>query len=151
VPVIVYSSSTNTYVSYLAAWTASATEVYRLPTNLSNATSLAWAGASRLFVMGGTGLFDVTLATPLASSTSTMSYLETSSTSQHAVAVTSANSPRIVINHGSTLESVWPHPGSNFWDRLDLGATDSGRIDAVVDATDATRACFFRAGKLVLY
>jgi hypothetical protein len=38
-----------------------------------------------------------------------------------------------------------------FWDRFDLGATDSGRIDAVVDGNGDTRACFFRAQKLVLY
>jgi PKD repeat protein len=151
-PVSVYASSTNSYASYLAAWTTSATEVYRLTTAaLTTATSLTWAGPSRLLIMGGTGLFDVTLAAPLANSTATMSYLETSSTSQHAVAVTSTSSPRIVVNHGSTLESVWPHPGSTFWDRLDLGATDNGRIDAAVDASDDTRACFFRAGKLVLY
>ncbi len=80
-----------------------------------------------------------------------MSYLETASTSQHAVAATTTGEPRIVINHGSTLESVWPMSTPGFWARFDLGATDSGRIDAAVDANNDTRACFFRAGKLVLY
>jgi hypothetical protein len=149
-PVTIATSSSGA-VSYLATWTAGATEIFNLPRSLTSATSLAWAGSSRLLVMSGSGLVDVALASPLANSTAVVSYLETSGTQQHAVAITSTGEPRLVINHGSGLESVWPHAGTHLWDRWDLGVTDSGRIDAVVDSNGDTRACFFRAGKLLLY
>ena len=93
----------------------------------------------------------MTSSTPLSATTARMSYLETSQTSQHAIAATTTGEPRIVINHGSTLESVWPLATPGFWARSDLGPTDSGRIDAAVDGNGDTRACFFRAQKLLLY
>ena len=153
-PMEIYGSLNGGYYDYLASWNGTATELLPLSSplpGLSTASSFAWAGGSRLFLLGGTGLYDVSVAAPLNSSTALVSYLETSSTQQHAVAATSTGEPRIVINHGSKLESVWPMSTPGFWDRLDLGATDSGRIDAAVDSNNDTRACFFRAGKLVLY
>lgn len=153
-PMMANGSATNGYVSYLASWNGTATELFPLSTplpGLSSASSFAWAGTSRLFLLGGTGLYDVSVASPLNTSTAMVSYLETTSTQQHAVAASSTGEPRLVINHGSTLESVWPMSTPGFWNRLDLGATDPGRIDAAVDSNNDTRACFFRAGKLVLY
>ncbi len=153
-PMEIYGSGNGAYLDYLASWNGTATELLPLNTplpGLSLASSFAWAGSSRLFLLGGTGLYDVSVASPLSSSTALVSYLEVSSTQQHAVAATSTGEPRIVINHGSTLESVWPMSTPGFWSRLDLGATDPGRIDAAVDSNNDTRACFFRAGKLVLY
>lgn len=154
-PLSVYGSLTGgSYASYLASWNGTGTELFSLGGSLpglTTASSFAWAGNARLYLLGGTGLFDLSLASPLASSSARMSYLEASSTTQHAVAATSTGEPRIVINHGSTLESVWPQSTPGFWNRLDLGATDSGLIDVAVDSAEETRACFFRAGKLVLY
>jgi hypothetical protein len=149
-----YGSTLGNYQSYLTAWNGTTSELFVLGGSLpglTDASSFAWGGSSRLYLLGGTGLFDITLGTPLSASSARMSYLEISSTSQHAVAATTSGEPRIVINHGSTLESVWPMGTPGFWDRFDLGATDSGRIDAVVDGNGDTRACFFRAQKLVLY
>ncbi|MFZ5439062.1 MAG: PKD domain-containing protein [Myxococcota bacterium] len=149
-----YVSTSTVTGSYLASYDGTATEVFSLGgalPGLTTASSLAWAGTNRLYLLGGTGLFDITVGAPLSSSSARMSYLEASTTSQHGVAATSTGAPRIVINHGSTLESVWPLSTPGFWDRFDLGATDSGLIDAAVDGNDDTRACFFRAGKLVLY
>ncbi|MDP3154525.1 MAG: PKD domain-containing protein [Archangium sp.] len=154
-PLQVYTSSANSYVSYLVSWNGSVVELFRLDTTplpgLTDASSFAWAGGSRLFLLGGSGLFDFALGTPLSATTARMSYLETSQTSQHAIAATTTGEPRIVINHGSTLESVWPLSTPGFWARSELGPTDSGRIDAAVDGNGDTRACFFRAQKLVLY
>ena len=154
-PTEVYASGTGgSFLPYLASWNGTAGEVFSLGAplaGLSSFSSFAWAGTSRLYLLGGTGLFDFALGAPLASTTATMSYVETAATAQHAVAASSTGEPRLVINHGSTLESVWPQATPGFWNRLDLGATDSGRIDAAVDSNDDTRACFFRAGKLVLY
>jgi PKD repeat protein len=148
------STSGGSFVPYLVSWNGTVNEVKSLGSplpGLSQASSFAWAGASRLFVLGGTGLYDFGLSSPLSASTAAVSYVETSSTSQHAVAATASGEPRLVINHGSTLESVWPQATPGFWNRVDLGATDPGRIDAAVDANGDTRACFFRAGKLVVY
>jgi PKD repeat protein len=154
-PIQLYTSTTGGgYLSHLAIWNGSASEVVSMAGALpgfSAATSLAWAGTGRLLALGGTGLFDIAVGSPLATSTARMSYVEVSATSQHAVATTSTGEPRLVINHGSTLESVWPDGIPGFWRRFDLGPTDSGRIDAAVDSNNDTRACFFRAGKLVLY
>lgn len=154
-PLVLYGSTNGSYQSYLTGWNGTTSELFQLSGSmlpgLSEASSFAWAGGSRLYLLGGTGLFDLALGAPLSTTTARMSYLEISSTSQHAVAATPSGEPRIVINHGSRLESVWPMGTPGFWDRFDLGATDSGRIDAVVDGNGDTRACFFRAQKLVLY
>jgi hypothetical protein len=152
-PIEAYVSS---YQSYLAAWNGTATEVFQLSgpgglPSLTDASSFAWGGGTRLYLLGGTGLFDFALSSPLSTTMARMSYLETSTTSQHAIAATTSGEPRLIINHGSTLESVWPMSTPGFWAREDLGAADSGRIDAAVDGNGDTRACFFRAGKLVLY
>ncbi len=139
---------------YLATWTSAATDFVSLSAGglggLTTATSLTWSAAGRLFLLSGSGLLDVQVASPLAGSTAKRSYLETTTTGQQAVAADSSGAPRIVINHGATLESVRAGPGG-FWTREDLGATDSAIIDAVVDGSGDTRACFFRAGKLMLY
>ncbi len=153
-PVYAYGSPSTADADYLVTWTPTATAFKSLSggglPGLSAATSLAWSGAGRLFMLSGTGLLDVALASPLSATTARHSYVEVSGTGQHAVAATAAGAPRLVVNHGATLESVWPDTRS-FWERADLGATDPGRIDAAVDAAGETRACFFRAGKLVLY
>lgn len=154
-PLQVYTSSTSSYVSYLVSWNGTLVEMFQLDTTplpgLTEASSFAWAGSTRLFLLGGSGLFDLELGTPLNTTTARMSYLETSQTSQHAIAATTSGEPRIVINHGSNLESVWPLSTPGFWARSELGPTDAGRIDAAVDGNGDTRACFFRAQKLVLY
>jgi hypothetical protein len=147
-------NSTTTSGDYLATWTSAATEV--LPVSggalggLTQATSLAWSAAGRLFMLSGNGLLDVQLASPLSGSTTRRSYLETAGTGQQAVAVDASGAPRIVINHGSTMESV-KADAQGFWTREDLGATDVSVIGAAVDGAGDTRACFFRAGKLMLY
>lgn len=152
-PMIINGSTTSGSASFLATWNGSTSEVFPLAgtLGLTPATSLAWGSTTRLFVLPGTGLVDVSVTSPLASSTARVSYLETSGTQQQAMAVTASGEPRLVINHGTGLESVWPAGTPGFWQRFELGPTDPGRIDAAVDSDGQTRACFFRAGKLVLY
>jgi hypothetical protein len=55
-----------------------------------------------------------------------------------------------VANHGGELEVHWA-ASDGFWRRLELGAADPGLIGVSVDGQDLTRACFVRAGKLMLY
>ncbi|MHB8872317.1 MAG: PKD domain-containing protein [Myxococcaceae bacterium] len=148
-PMYLYGS-TGTTGHYLTTWTPTAMAYRSLSSGLTGATSLAWAAPGRLFALSGTGLLDIAIAAPLSASTVSRSYVEVSGTGQHAVATAVGGEPRLVINHGSELESIRPGPGA-FWSREGLGATDTGVIDAVVDSAGNTRACFFRAGKLLLY
>lgn len=121
-----------------------------LPLATSGRTSLA-VTTGRAFVVSGAGLHDVAAATPWSASTSRLSFTEGVSTTQHAVALDAAGRPRVVANLGGSLEALTPTATEDYWTFQDLGATDSGLIDAAVDGAGATRACFFRAGKLVLY
>jgi hypothetical protein len=57
----------------------------------------------------------------------------------------------VLTNRGSTLESVTPRMADDYWVYEDLGATDTGTVDVAVDGAGDTRACFFRAGRLLLY
>lgn len=49
------------------------------------------------------------------------------------------------------LESVTPRASDDYWTYENLGATDTGLVDVAVDGAGDTRACFFRAGRLLLY
>jgi len=146
------SGGTNPSGSYLASWTPTTVAFASLSSfpALTSSTSVAWRGPGQLLMMSGGGLLDVQVGSPLSTSVVQNSYVETSSTSQHAVAADASGAPWLAVNHGSTLEVV--HTGArNFWERENLGATDSAVIDATMDGADAFRVCFFRAGKLLLY
>jgi PKD repeat protein len=136
--------------SYLVAWTPTATATLALP-DLGGGRTSMWANSpTRAYAVSSTGVFDLGLAPVFTSSTQRQSLVETFSTSQHAVAADAAGLPRLVVNHGGELESVWAGP-DGFWRRFELGAADSGLIDVAVDAANETRACFVRAGKLMVY
>ncbi|MDP1921965.1 MAG: hypothetical protein Q8L14_37335, partial [Myxococcales bacterium] len=149
-PVAGYSVSTGSSSSQLVSWTSASTTSVQLPP-LTGRTSMTLQGTSRLYALGGNGVMDVQLSTPLSGSTLRTSLVETFSTTQHAIATDAAGLPRLVVNHGSTLEVVRPAGSPGFWDWLELGPADSGLIDVSVDGADDTRACFVRAGKLMLY
>lgn len=140
--------SSATPASGIGALTGTTAEALTL--TFSGRTSLAANAAGHLFSMSGLGLHDVTPGAPFSSSTAQLSLVQASNTNQHAVAIDAAGRPRVVTNRGSTLESVTPGVG-DYWTYEDLGATDSAIIDADVDGAGATRACFFRAGRLLLY
>ena len=149
-PAIDYTTGTNS--SQLVAWTAAAGRSSVATSNsLSTRTSLALASSTRLYALGGFGVMDVTLASTFSSSTMQRSLVETFTTSQHAMAADAAGLPRLVVNHGSTLEVVRSLGSPGFWEWLELGPADPGLIDASVDGANETRACFVRAGKLMLY
>lgn len=139
------SSAPNAGLGKLTGTTAEA-----LALSTSGRTSLA-VTSGRAFVVSGAGLHDVAVAMPWSASTSRLSFTEGVSTTQHAVALDGAGRPRVVANLGGTLEALTPTATEDYWTFQDLGATDTGLIDADVDGAGATRACFFRAGKLVLY
>ena len=146
-PVSGYSAGTQ-YL--LVSWTAGGTTTASLP-SLPGRASIALAGPSRLYALSGNGVMDVQLSTPLSASTLRTSLVETFSTTQHAIATDAAGLPRLIVNHGSTLEVVRSAGSPGFWDWLELGPADSGLIDVSVNGADETRACFVRAGKLMLY
>jgi PKD repeat protein len=139
------SSAPNAGLGKLTGTTAEA-----LALSTSGRTSLA-VTSGRAFVVSGAGLHDVAAAMPWSASTSRLSFTQGVSTTQHAVALDAAGRPRVVANLGGTLEALTPTATEDYWTFQDLGATDTGLIDADVDGAGATRACFFRAGKLVLY
>lgn len=143
-------SSTASFRRYLVGWTASATSTVILPSTGGGRASLWATGSSRAYLLSGVGVHDLTLSTQLSATTIRQSLVETFSTTQHAIAADSAGLPRLVVNHGNELESVWAGP-DGFWRRVELGNADSGLIDVAVDAANETRACFVRAGKLMVY
>jgi PKD repeat protein len=144
------TSFSNGTRSDLISWTPAATATLAIP-NLTGGRTSLWAHSpTRAYAVSGAGVFDLGLAPVFTSSTQRQSLVETFSTSQHAVAADAAGLPRLVVNHGGELESVWAGP-DGFWRRFELGAADSGLIDIAVDAANETRACFVRAGKLMVY
>jgi len=139
-------------VNLLGAWkSGSAAQALTLPANLSGTRiSTAWAPAGPL-VLSATGLHRVVLATPVSASTVTVSAVESFSLSQFSVAADSGGAPRLAFVHGGQLEVV-RRGTDNYWSRTEnLGQVDAGEIDAAMDGADETRACFFRAGKVLLY
>ncbi len=144
-----YTTSPN---SQLVGWTSAAgRSSVSFPNSVNGRTSLAVASPTRLYALGGFGVMDVSLASTFASSTMQRSLVETFSTTQHAIAADAAGLPRLVVNHGSTLEVVRSMGSPGFWEWHELGPADSGLIDVSVDGANETRACFVRAGKLMLY
>jgi hypothetical protein len=136
----------------LVAWTpTSRASVALAPQGLSGRQSLSLAGANRLYLLGGDGLLDVSLAASFPSTTMTRSIVETFLTSQHVVATDAAGLPRLLVNHGATLEVVRPAGSPGFWEWTELGPAQAGLVDVSVDGANETRACFVRAGKLMLY
>lgn len=136
----------------LGAWkSGSAAQALALPANLTGTRiSTAWAPAGPL-VLSANGLHRVVLANPVSASTVSLSAVESFTLSQFSVAVDAGGAPRLAFTHGGELEVA--RPGTdNYWSRTEnLGEVDSGAIDAVVDGAGETRACFFRAGKVLLY
>jgi PKD repeat protein len=144
------AASTGNASWFLVSWTGSATSTVSIP-SVPGRTSMTLASPSRLYALGGNGVMDVQLSMPLSASTLRTSLVETFSTTQHAIATDAAGLPRLVVNHGSTLEVVRAAGSPGFWNWLELGPADSGLIDVSVDGADDTRVCFVRAGKLMLY
>jgi hypothetical protein len=147
-PVETFDDMTFSRTRQLVSWATgmgSATTVSALSGRVSLATS-----ATRLYALEAGGLWDVALNPTFSSSTSRRSLVETFSSSQLSVAMDSGGQPRLVVRHGSDLESVWAGP-DGFWRRLELGGIDTGWVDVDVDAANDTRACFVRAGRLMVY
>jgi PKD repeat protein len=136
------------FTQVLIGWSGTAGAFFQLPAGVGRSSLVRFN--DRLYALGANGVWDVALNATFASSTSRRSLVEMFSTTQHAAAVDAAGLPRLVVNHGGELESVWSDAGG-FWSRVDLGAADPGLIDASVDGADQTRACFVRASKLMLY
>ncbi len=149
-PIVGTDSISGNSRNFLIGWTPAATSVVTLPSTGGGRASLWAASSTRAYLLSGVGVHDIALAASLSSSSVRQSLVETFSTTQHAIAADSAGLPRLVVNHGDELESVWAGP-DGFWRRLELGRADSGLIDVAVDGANETRACFVRAAKLMIY
>jgi PKD repeat protein len=149
-PVYGYITSVG-YRYLLVAWTAAATSSLQLNTTLSGRTGAELSSAQRLLLVSSSGVLDVSLAPTFSSSTSTLSRVELSGTTQHAITTDQSGWPRLVVRHGSDLEVVRSLGAPGFWEWTWLGPVDSGVLDVSVDGANETRACFIRAGNLMLY
>lgn len=135
----------------LNAWTSGGVSSLTSPSAFGARTSLALAGPGRLLTVSSSGVLDVTLAAAFASSTATRSTIETFSAGQVAIAADQAGLPRVLVAHGGALEHLTATANPAFWEREELGPVDVGLLDVSVDGANATRACFIRAGRLMLY
>ncbi|MBL8915978.1 MAG: PKD domain-containing protein, partial [Archangium sp.] len=142
--------STFNYAYRLVAWTSAATAAINTNT-LSSRIGMALSSPSRVLMMSGTGVLDVSLSATFSASTFTLSPVELSGTSQHAIAADSNGWPRLLVRHGSDLEAVRSLGAPGFWSWTELGSISNGVIDASVDGANETRGCFIRAGNLMLY
>lgn len=142
--------TTFNYAYRLVAWTSTATA--SIPTStLTSRVGMAMSSPTRALMLSGTGVIDVTLNPTFTSSTTTLSAVELSGTSQHAIAADSNGWPRLFVRHGAELEAVRSLGAPGFWSWQELGAISDGVIDVSVDGANETRGCFIRAGNLMLY
>ncbi len=139
------SVAPNTGLGALSGATAST-----LPLSFSGTTRLEGV-TGKLFLMSSVGLHDVVIDLVFANSVTRLSLVQASSTNQQSVALDGSGRPRVITNRSGVLESVTPRASDDYWTYENLGATDSGLVDVAVDGAGDTRACFFRAGRLLLY
>jgi hypothetical protein len=146
-PIDGYDPATGTYAHVVAV---SGSTFSHVDAGSSGSRQSLVVNGSRAYLLGSTGVFDLALNATFPSTMVRQSMIENFTTNQHGIAVDSAGLPRLVANHSGQLESHWA--GSDgFWQRLELGNADPGLIGVSVDGQDQTRACFVRAGKLMLY
>ncbi|MFT3707711.1 MAG: PKD domain-containing protein [Archangium sp.] len=139
------------YRYFVVAWTSAATSSIQLTNGLSSRSPSVLPNPNRLYVLGSSGVVDIALASTFSASTQTLSRVELNGTTQHAIAADSNGWPRLLVRHGSDLEVVRSLGSPGFWDWTFLGGGDTGIMDVSVDGANDTRACFIRAGNLMLY
>ena len=120
-------------------------------TNTTPARLRMAVAGTRLFTVGAPGVFQTEPAANFSASVMTRSTVETFQSTQHAIAADPAGLPRVLVVHSGELEHLWVSSTPEFWRRESLGPVDNGQIAVSVDGANATRGCFVRAGKLMLY
>ncbi len=139
--------------NYLTSWTPTAME-FVLVTGSSGGpgfdttkTALAWAGANRLLARTVAGVYDVTIASPLNTSTIAWSRNETTGSAEGDLAWSAK--PYVLHNHGGMLELVTPN-ASGFWTYTQLGSTQGTSASLVLHpTTGAANICYQSGGRIM--
>lgn len=151
---VAFDSAGTLYIpysyGYLGSWNGTTGEFVNLGLTASAYSPSAWRAPGVLALISDRGVEDVTVGSPLSATTVRTSLVEPFTTDQQSIAVDQGGQLRIVVNHGTDLELVTGVSGG-FWTRQSLGQIDNAGVDIAVDSQGVSRACFFRAGKLVLY
>lgn len=112
--------------------------------------SLARTSAGHLLMRWDSVLLDVTIGTPLSSSTFRLSFIEPSGTPVGDL-IFASGKPQEVHLHGSSLEFVTPN-AENYWTYTDLGTADSsGRISLAQRPTTGVVHYCYQSGSKVTF
>ena len=157
-PVFVNGSATNGYIAALASWNGTAVELRQM--TLSGVpgpgwdlavVSAAWAGSTgRMVLRTAGGVYDVTLASPLANSTWTWSAVEQTGAG---VGDLAWNGRPVVLHHhnGGSMELVTPATtGASFWTWTQMGtSTGVSASVAVHPSTGVPSICYQSSGRVM--
>jgi hypothetical protein len=155
-PVIVYSSLTNSYTSYLAAYNGTTVDVRSvvatgLPGWDTNTVSMAWAGTGRIVARTTAGVYDFTLATPMSNTTFTFSPTEANGAGIGDIAW---NGRPVVLHHhsGGSMELVTPAAtGASFWTWTQLGVSSGVSASVAVHPTTGVPSICYQASSRIMF
>lgn len=158
-PLEIYAANTsNTFRDYLGSYNGTTAEVR--PMTLSGTpgpgwdivhASSAWAGTGRLVLRTAAGLYDVTLAAPLANSTWTWSANEQSGAGMGDVAW---NGRPVILHHhnGGAMELVTPGAnGASFWTWTQLGSSSGTSAAVAVHPTTGVPSICYQSGGRIMF
>ncbi|MFN7135529.1 MAG: hypothetical protein ACK4N5_25885, partial [Myxococcales bacterium] len=147
-----YYVSGSPYYAHLGAVSGTTASSFSLNPNDQNSgfnagwTSAAWNGANRILLRTYQGLFDVTVGSPLSSSTFTHSIVEASGTSHGDIAA-AGGKPYLLHMHGSSFEIVSTGTG-NYWSYTQVGSGGSGRFALAVNSAGVASICYQSNGRI---
>lgn len=156
-PVSIYGSLTGgSYSSYLAAWNGTTNDLKYMTTAPApgwdvTAASGVWAGTNRALYRTAAGVYDVTLATPMANSTFTWSANEQSGAGEGDLAW---NGRPVVLHHhgGGSMELVTPlSTGSSFWSWTQLGTSSGATASVAVHPSTGVASICYQANSRVMF
>jgi hypothetical protein len=157
-PVEIYGSLTNsTFVDFMGSWNGTTAELKPVTLTVGPApgwdlvhASTAWAGTGRFVARTTAGLYDFSIAAPLANSTWTFSANEANGAGIGDVAW---NGRPVMLHHhaGGSMELVTPATtGASFWTWTQMGTSSgsSGSV-AVHPTTGVPSICYQSAGRIM--
>lgn len=159
-PAVIYGSTNGAYQQVLASWNGTAAE-YKVVTasgstapgwdlGSSKGSSGVWAAANRPLFRTAAGLYDITLASPLSSSTYTWSAAEQSGAGVGDLAWNGR--PVMLHHHGGNLELVTPaSAGAAFWTWTQLGASSGVSSSVAVHPANGTASICYQAGSRIMF
>jgi hypothetical protein len=156
-PVTIYASNNNTYTAYLAAYNGTTVELRSVagvgagyPSWDTSMVSMAWAGSGRIVARTTAGVYDLTLASPMANTTFTFSATEANGAGDGDIAW---NGRPVVLHHhaGGSMELVTPAAtGASFWTWTQLGQSSGVSASvAVHPMTGVPSICYQASGRIM--